>query len=144
MKPAEIRFYFDEDVLGLARVIAQLRPDCTFPGDPGAEIFKRRRDACPIDRGTKDTAWLPKVTEFGWLVITRGYSIRKNLAERHAVRDSGARMVALSGEDARTKWGQLELLMMRWRRIEALVAEPGPFIYLASRSRFEQIALDDG
>jgi hypothetical protein len=40
--------------------------------------------------------------------------------------------------------GQLELLMMRWRRIEALVAEPGPFIYLASRSRFEQISLDDG
>lgn len=144
MKPAEIRFYFDEDVLGLARVVAQLRPDCTFPGDPGADMFKRRRAACPIAPGTKDTVWLPRVTELGWLIITRDYAIHRNLAERQAVRQSGARMIALSGEDARTKWGQLELLMMRWRRIEELVSAPGPFIYRASRSRFDRISLDAG
>lgn len=41
LKPAEIRFYIDADVLGLAHVLARLRPDVTYPGDPGAVIQKR-------------------------------------------------------------------------------------------------------
>lgn len=44
MRPAAVRFYFDADVLGLAKVVCSLRPDCTFPGDPGAEI--QRRPSC--------------------------------------------------------------------------------------------------
>jgi hypothetical protein len=51
-------------------------------------------------------------------------------------------MVALSGEDAQTTWGQLELLMTRWRRIEKRLDEPWPFIYQASRSRFQPLNLD--
>jgi hypothetical protein len=30
-RPARVRFYFDADVLGLAKVIAALRPDVTYP-----------------------------------------------------------------------------------------------------------------
>jgi hypothetical protein len=30
-----VRFYFDADVLGLAKVMVQLRSDVTYPGDPG-------------------------------------------------------------------------------------------------------------
>jgi hypothetical protein len=41
------------------------------------------------------------------------------------VRDNGAKMVALNQEDAKSKWGQLEVLMTRWRDIEALTVEPG-------------------
>jgi hypothetical protein len=52
-------------------------------------------------------------------------------------------MVALSGQDAANKWLQLELLMRRWRNIEALLGEPGPFIYLAQRARFFALPLDD-
>jgi hypothetical protein len=44
-KPATIRFYFDADVLGLAHVVAGLRSDATYPGDPGAVI--KRRDGRP-------------------------------------------------------------------------------------------------
>jgi len=44
-------------------------------------------------------------------------------------------MVALSGKGSRFTWDQLELLMVRWRRIEALLA-PGPVIYLVTRSHF--------
>lgn len=36
VQPAEIRFYFDADVLGLAKVVVRFRPDVTYPGDPGA------------------------------------------------------------------------------------------------------------
>lgn len=86
--------------------------------------------------------WLPAVTERGWLIITRDHNIRENPAERRLVRETGARMVALSGEDSRYTWDQLELLMVRWRRVEALLQESGPFIYLATRSRFMPLDLD--
>lgn len=34
-RPAIVRSYFDEDVLGLAKVVADLRSDVTFPMTPG-------------------------------------------------------------------------------------------------------------
>lgn len=33
-RPAEVRFYFDADVLGLAKVVARLRNDATYPAIP--------------------------------------------------------------------------------------------------------------
>jgi hypothetical protein len=32
-RPATVRFYFDADVLGVAKVVAALRSDVTYPGD---------------------------------------------------------------------------------------------------------------
>lgn len=66
MKPAEVRFYFDADILGLGKLIAGLRPDCTFPGDPGAVIHKRQRPACSVTSpSVDDTIWIPQVTAEG-------------------------------------------------------------------------------
>ena len=48
IKPAVVRFYLDADVLGLAKLICQERSDCTYPGDPGAVIRKRRRELAPV------------------------------------------------------------------------------------------------
>jgi hypothetical protein len=48
VKPAEIRFYVDADILGLAHVLASIRADVTYPGDLGAVINKRERPACPV------------------------------------------------------------------------------------------------
>ena len=31
-KPAVIRFYVDSDVLGLAKILVQIRADVTYPG----------------------------------------------------------------------------------------------------------------
>ena len=59
-----------------------------------------------------------------------------------AVRENKAKMVALNQRDAQTKWGQLEVFMTQWRRIEALTTEPGPFIWRASRTAMTAIALD--
>lgn len=48
-KPAIIRFYVDADVLGLARILVQMRPDVTYPGDPGGVVKGRRvRPPYPI------------------------------------------------------------------------------------------------
>jgi hypothetical protein len=35
VRPVRVRFYVDADVLGLAKVLAAIRPDVTDPGDPG-------------------------------------------------------------------------------------------------------------
>ena len=56
-KPADIRIYCDADVLGLAKLVCQIREDRTFPGDPGGRIRKRERPPCPITTATKDPDW---------------------------------------------------------------------------------------
>jgi len=141
-KPATVRFYFDADVLGLAKVLARLRADITHPGDPGAVVHKRSRPACPITKtSTKDRQWIPEVARRGWLIVTRDSRIQDHPAELEAVRSSGARMVALSGRDAINTWAQLEIVMTQWRAIDAATNEVGPFIYAATRSRLRPIEL---
>jgi hypothetical protein len=68
VKPAEVRFYFDADILGLGKLISGLRPDCTYPGDPGAVIHKRQRPPCSVaSPATPDPVWIPQVTAEGLL-----------------------------------------------------------------------------
>jgi hypothetical protein len=99
-KPAVVRFYFDADVIGLAKVLVQVRPDVTYPGDPGGTLHRRTRPPCPItSTDVKDDVWIAQVASLGWLIITRDSRIASKRAELAAVRDSGARMVALSGPE---------------------------------------------
>lgn len=135
MKDATVRFYVDADLGGLARVLASLRSDVTYPGDPGAVIKHRRRPACPVTTAdTPDSTWIPEIAGRGWLVITKDAKIREHRAEVSAVRDNNCRMVVLRGEKPFGRWEQLEVTMVCWRRIEALLDTPGPFIYRASRT----------
>jgi len=83
----------------------------------------------------------PEVTRRGWLIITRDRNIAVNRAEIAAVRDNGARMVALAGREAIGTWAQLEVLLTQWRRVEALLSESGPFIYSATRTSFRPVDL---
>jgi hypothetical protein len=36
-REAEIRFYVDADLLGLAKILVAVRADVTYPGDPGGK-----------------------------------------------------------------------------------------------------------
>ena len=142
MKSAEVRFYFDADILGLGKLIAGLRSDCTYPGDPGAVVHKRQRPRCSIEcPATDDTVWIPKVTSEGLLIITRDARIQRRVAEVRAVVENAAGMIALSSADAGTLWGQLEVLMTRWRSIEELSEVPRPFVYRASRTVLTRVDL---
>lgn len=142
-KPATVRFYLDADVLGLAKVLAPLRSDLTYPGDPGAVIHRRSRSACPITSpSTKDTVWIPKVTSLGWLIVTRDSRIQDHRAEIQSVRAAGARMVALAGREATNTWAQLEVVMTQWRAIERLLEDPGPYIYNATRTSLREVSFD--
>jgi hypothetical protein len=141
-RAAQVRIYVDADVLGLGKILAGLRSDVTYPGDPGAVIHKRERAPCPITSpDVLDTDWIPQVATRGWL-ITRDSMITQNRNEITAVRENNAKMVALNQRDAQTKWGQLEVFMTQWRRIDALTAQPGPFIWRTSRTAMTPIALD--
>lgn len=141
-KPATVRFYFDADLLGLAKVLASLRSDVTYPGDPGAIIHNRERPPCPITKTlTRDRDWIPEVARRGWLIVTRDSRIQDHRAEIEAVHASDARMVALTGKEAINTWSQLELVMTQWRAIEAATEEPGPFIYAATRTRLRRVDL---
>lgn len=98
-RPADVRFYVDADLLGLGKLLST---------------------------GVLDADWIPVVAERGWLIITRDSKIIENRAEITAVRENNAKMVALNQRDAQTKWGQLEVFMTQWRRIDALSTEQGP------------------
>jgi hypothetical protein len=88
VKAAQVRFYFDADILGLGKVLAALRSDVTCPGDPGAVIHKRQRAACPISSPhTRDTDWIPVVGRAGWIAVTRDRRIQDHPAELAAVRE---------------------------------------------------------
>jgi hypothetical protein len=141
-RPAVVRFYLDADVLGLAHVVASLRNDATYPGDPGAVIKRRERPPCFITNpATNDDVWIPRVAALGWLIITRDSRIQQHRAEIAAVKINNARMVALSGNDARGTWQQLEVLMRHWRAVEALTSRPGPFAYAATRTSLRAVDL---
>jgi hypothetical protein len=143
LRAAQVRIYIDADILGLGKILGALRNDVTFPGDPGAVIHKRQRPKCPIERpDVLDTDWIPKVAARGWLIVTRDSMIIQNRNEITAVRENKAKMVALNQRDAQTKWGQLEVFMTQWRRIESLIAERGPFIQRVSRTAITSISLD--
>lgn len=143
VRTAQVRFYVDADIRGLGLILGPLRNDLTYPADPGAVLHKRKRPPCPItSTAVLDEDWIPVVAARGWLIITRDSKIIENENEINAVRESGAKMVALNQEDARTKWGQLEVFMTRWRDIEPLTGEPGPFIWRASRTAMTPIALN--
>jgi len=100
-RPAPVNFYLDADVLGLAKILAQVRGDVTYPGDPGGPVGRRFRPPCPIaEPGLPDEVWIPETARQGWLIITRDRHIQEHRAELEAVRLSGARLIALSGPNA--------------------------------------------
>lgn len=142
-RPATVRFYCDADILGLAKVLAELRSDVTYPGDPGGTLHRRKRPPCPIaETRTPDDVWIPTVARLGWLIITRDSRIQEHRAEVEAVKTHDAKLVALSGKDAGSTWAQLEVVMSQWRRIESLVDGSGPFIWRATRSGLAAVTLD--
>ena len=115
----------------------------TDPADLGACIHKRQRPPCPVT-GTNvlDEDWIPVVAARGWLIITRDSKIIENQNEINAVNARMARDGGPQPANAKTKWGQLEVFMTRWRDIQPLTSGTGPFIWRASRTAMTPISLE--
>lgn len=139
-----IRFYVDADLLGVAKMLVDVRSDVTYPGDPGGrgpDGFDR--PACPIHPGAKDVDWIPLVARAGWVVITRDRHIQHRPAEREALVTAGAKMVRLDAGHGLNKWQQLEIIVTQWRRFERLAELPGPWLYRATRTSLRKELLND-
>lgn len=145
VRPADVRFYVDADLVGVAKVLVSLRTDVTFPGDPGGVLHSRDRPPCPVTEvGTRDEVWIPVAAAHGWLIVTRDRHISSRPAELAAVREHGAKMVNLSSDTAGTRWEQLRVLLAHWPELEALQAVTGPFMYRASLTRLVPVDLATG
>lgn len=128
---SDFRFYIDADILGLAKILVQVRDDVTFPGDPGTLL----RAPCPVrETKTLDHVWIPIVASNGWMVITRDRHLLHRPEEIKAVQANKAKVVRLQAREQLNRWLQLEMVMTQWRRLEELVDLPGPFIYRVSRT----------
>ncbi len=130
-----IRFYVDADLLGVAKILADVRSDVTYPGDPGgrgSDGFERL--PCPIKPADKDVDWIPQVTSAGWIIISRDRHIQHRPAERAALVDAYARMIRLDGRHGLNKWQQLEIIVSQWRHFEEMAELPGPWLYTVTRT----------
>lgn len=136
-----IRFYLDADLIGVAKLLVQVRSDVTYAGDPGGiGPDKRLRPASPISPETKDQVWIPRAADSGWVVISRDRHIRSRPSENSAIVDNAARFVTLDASRQQlNKWRQLEIIVCQWRKIEDLLEIPGPWIYTASRTGLRKV-----
>lgn len=135
-----VRYYVDADTLGLAKIMAALRWDVTFPGDGGGTVKRHSRPPCPIASvDIDDDEWIPVVAANDWAIITRDARISRRPAEIAAVEQAGAKMFAISSSEKLDVWRQLEVLMCNWRRVEQLRDDPGPFIFRLMRTAMSRL-----
>src|SRR5258708_32559380 len=107
---------------------ADPRP-CDLSRRPGRPRKGRSSPAAMSDHHD-DTEWIEEVARRQWLIISRDRHIQEHRAEIESVRTSSARMVILGGAEPLDTFHQLAVFMCQWRRIEALLDEAGPFIYI--------------
>ncbi len=130
----EPRFFVDESLLGLGKVLAGARPDLLHPGH-------WRLPEVPV--GTKDPVWIPIVAERNFVVIARDKRIRTKPAELALLRASGLRVFWIAGKKDLTNWGYLTRVMRQWLGIEAVIAirGSGPWFYGIGDGRLTEIGL---
>lgn len=69
---AHIKYFADENALGLAKLLLQQRDDIVHPG---------HRLVPEVPLGTADLDWLPLVGRMHWIVLSRDRRIRSRPAE---------------------------------------------------------------
>ena len=119
------RWFFDENSLGVAKALAYVRGDVTWPGAPDGLVPK----------GATDTQWLPIVGRAGLVVLTRDKRIRNRPLERVALLGHNVRACFLTSGGRLDLFDQLQLWLRYWPEIERLVAdEPGPWLASVTRN----------
>lgn len=125
----QIRFYVDEDILGVGYSLMWVRPDAVTCGiEPVAE---------ELPRGSLDIDWIPRVAAHGWVAITKNHKIRSNPVEAHVAVEAEARIVAFAGRSGNmTSWQMMTVLARHWTAIEnQMAADPsGPWWLSVSAS----------
>jgi hypothetical protein len=121
-----VTFFFDVSIPPpVAEALAKVRDDIHWAGESGMPT-----------RDRPDEEWLKFVADQGWTAMMRDKRVRYRPGEKAALTAPGVRgafILTTSGNSNR--WEILELLVVRWRRIEEVVAnETPPFIYSITRA----------
>jgi PIN like domain len=132
-----LKYFFDENLLPVAKAIAKVRSDIAYPGHP--EITAR------IPRGAKDPDWLPMVgaADLDLVVVSHDKRIRTKPAEISAIRAHRVRCVVLTSTADLTSWDKLDFLVRRWDRMERHIKKcgVGPWIVAMTSGTFKDIPI---
>ncbi len=129
-----LRFFVDENILGVGKSLAIARDDAIHTGHPLIP---------EVPVGTLDTDWIPAVAARNLVVISRDKAIRTKPAEIALLRAHDLRIFWIARKKDRGTWGNLVLLVRRWEEIESIVANrgPGPWFMAMGESRISEFAV---
>jgi PIN like domain len=132
--PSSLRFYADENILGVGKALAIARRDLIHPGHPLLP---------DVPLGTLDTDWMPAIAARGLVVLARDRHIRTKPAELAILRTHGLRVFWLAGKRDSTSWGYLVRLVSRWDDVEHIIATrgPGPWFMAIGDATISEISM---
>lgn len=111
------RFFADESVLGLGRLLARERDDVLYPGH---ELLPE------VPLGSPDVDWMRIVAGRQLIAFHRDRRIRTRPHEVARFREHGLRSVWFGGKKDLSSRQQLELLLRHWGSLERLIESSGP------------------
>jgi hypothetical protein len=85
-----------------------------------------------------DDIWIPKVTEFGWIILSKDEFNKGD--ERELLAQHNARAFAISNQQIKVE-AQIERYLVNKERIFNLAAEPGPYLYFVQPNDLRKITL---
>lgn len=132
--PDRLRFFADESVLGLGKVLAIARHDCVHVGHPLIP---------EVELGARDTVWMPHVAARDLIVIARDRHIRTKPAELALLREHALRVFWIAGKRDLSTWDTLVRIVRRWREIERTIADrgPGPWFVAIDETRLTELTV---
>jgi hypothetical protein len=129
-------FYFDECVLGAAKLLIGNGLDVLHPGH--AELSG-------VGLGAQDTVWMPKVAAAGLIAVTRDRRINRNRGERRMIRAEGLKVLWFTGRADMRSAEQARLFRSRVESIRGHAADlgQGPWgLGLSNTGRLRVIRLE--
>ncbi len=114
--PANLRFFVDENSLGVGKALAIARRDVIHTGHPLIP-------EAPL--GALDPDWIPEVAGRGLAVIGRDRRILTKPAEIALLRQHRLRVFWVAGKRDLSNWDYLVWLVRRWNNIERVLQDRG-------------------
>jgi hypothetical protein len=94
----------------------------------------------PADQNVADTTWLAEVGQRGWVALMKDENIRRNDAERMAVKQCAVRCFCLTRQSL-TAQEMAGRFLHNLSAMERACAQPGPFIYAVYENRILKLPL---
>lgn len=128
------RFFVDESLMAVGKVLAIARKDVLHPG---------HRLIPEVPTGTLDPDWMPIVAAKGLVVIDRDKRIRTKPVEREAMKAAGLRVFWIAGKRDLSTWDNLRLLIRHWDWIESIIANraSGPWFQAILQDQVKELSV---